>query len=985
MGHSVKMDVTFVQIVIFSIVGHVLSTSEPNIYAPVIVSSETNSRDIPLFRGKIREDETTVRLEPALAAYDNDTVGSARLICRYEIVTNRKNIPFVIELKNRETGEAELKLKEGAKLNYEKRKHYKFNIFAYDCVDPPYDRRSNRAVVLVKVEDSDKYAPVFPQKYYSANMEEKKLYENIIQVTATDSDESEEFKGICGYDIESNEEIPFVIDKNGVLKNTKVVSHEERYNFILKVVARDCGGMVSEPAFININVTEACRNGWKDFPDHVQYTPMMGHRSLAESAHLQICDDSCKPDHISVRLELATKHIGKGCDRDTYSITSQRKLCGGSTDSVDLLPMPTLTSNWTNAIPTDDGHDGDKIYAFDGITNAVEVPDDHVNHKIGKHFTISTWMKHTFPNTVVTTHKNGNKEHIVCMADGDGMNRRHYALFIHNTKLIFVLRQEGENGKDLEVFQPAEWRWELDQINDGEWHHYAISMDFPEVRLYVDGALVEVDEDNFDILDDWPLHPTDRVHFTKLVVGACWRGLEEKYVDHFQGYLASLSLLKDKTESERVIQCLNNCQENLELVNLGEMASGTSVSFNKDQTEYSFTGSNASDIEKLVQQLTYINYRTFPTPGRRNLNVKTSVHCGTTEEILPTVDSFIFVEHSNKPVITIAGHNVVTGNKEALEKGMPVFKDVSIHVDFYVPTNEVEGGEDEEEIMDNETTDLKKPHTQYKLGKATLMQDTMVKKDNSDVLLDMCSMRAEPVLNFYVEHLDMPKDLIEQFNMKLEGIETAAGLVILNADTVANYMKVIQHIGYTHTQAEDLYMRKFIISCSSQSERFVSNEFEIMIAQERMDEPKMILRAHAQNNLHSQDMAVPHFQQIHAASPTNFGMVAIIVVCVGFLIFMIVLGVLRIRAAHYRRPRTVQVDERQEMEWDNSELNITVNPIDQELFEYEENPRKGQILADDSDTDDDVSECFQDDDADFSEEEEERLPGGKMEWDDSAY
>ena len=34
------------------------------------------------------------------------------------------------------------------------------------------------------------------------------------------------------------------------------------------------------------------------------------------------------------------------------------------------------------------------------------------------------------------------------------------------------------------------------------------------------------DEDNMEVLDDWPLHPTDRVHFTKLTVGACWRGME---------------------------------------------------------------------------------------------------------------------------------------------------------------------------------------------------------------------------------------------------------------------------------------------------------------------------------------------------------------------------------------------------------------------------------------------------------------------------
>jgi hypothetical protein len=42
-------------------------------------------------------------------------------------------------------------------------------------------------------------------------------------------------------------------------------------------------------------------------------------------------------------------------------------------------------------------------------------------------------------------------------------------------------------------------------------------------------------------------------------------------------------------------------------------------------TEFSITGQNASDIETLVQKLAYVNYRPFPTPGRRNLNIRTSV------------------------------------------------------------------------------------------------------------------------------------------------------------------------------------------------------------------------------------------------------------------------------------------------------------------------------------------------------------------------
>ena len=59
-------------------------------------------------------------------------------------------------------------------------------------------------------------------------------------------------------------------------------------------------------------------------------------------------------------------------------------------------------------------------------------------------------------------------------------------------------------------------------------------------------------------------------------------------------------------------------------------------------------------------------------------------------------------------------------------------------------------------------------------------------------------------------------------------------------------------------------------------------------------------------------------------------MVVIIVVCVGFLVFMIVLGVIRIRSAHNRTQEVRDVEEKQEMEWDNSALTITVNPMDQE-------------------------------------------------------
>ena len=50
----------------------------------------------------------------------------------------------------------------------------------------------------------------------------------------------------------------------------------------------------------------------------------------------------------------------KGCDRDTYSLESQRQLCGASAHAIDLLPDPKIPGNdWASGMIRDKGEAAD--------------------------------------------------------------------------------------------------------------------------------------------------------------------------------------------------------------------------------------------------------------------------------------------------------------------------------------------------------------------------------------------------------------------------------------------------------------------------------------------------------------------------------------------------------------------------------------------------------------------------------------------------
>lgn len=189
-------------------------------------------------------------------------------------------------------------------------------------------------------------------------------------------------------------------------------------------------------------------SGWTK---RVEYTPGSGSIPLFPSLHLETCEETVW--NIQATVELQTGHIGKGCDRDSYSDRSVRRLCGGSgflpenmqpirgnvrlylfslllssgavRGEVDLLPPPSPAANWTSALPTLPSSDSSLVFSFNGSNHVAVVPDSVVSALSGDHFTLQLWMRRGGANIqAATTQTRGNhkdEETIVCSTVKNGV------------------------------------------------------------------------------------------------------------------------------------------------------------------------------------------------------------------------------------------------------------------------------------------------------------------------------------------------------------------------------------------------------------------------------------------------------------------------------------------------------------------------------------------------------------------------------------
>lgn len=850
------------------------------------------------YHGLIRENDTLVEVTPPIRARGP--------LCSFLILNNKHHGEAPFEIMVIDENEARLRVR--TPLNCEKRRNYKFDIAAVGC-DGSY---SNTVPVHITVTDVNEFSPVFSQPSYVRAVDGGRLYDELLRVEATDRDCTPRYGDVCKYEISTDRTQPFTIDNEGVIRNTEPLEYEKSHNHILSVVAYDCGMKPSAPVMVTIKVNKPCVAGWKDVAERVEYAAGGGAVSLFPVARLSLCHSevACEATtRIQATVTLQTARDHSGCDRDTYPVHAQKTQCGLDASTIDLLPAPGAGNEWVKSLKLEAGHEAEQVFVFDGSSTSAIVPESLMAHKIASTFSISTWMKHAPP----PDHDKHRKEHVLCLADDHKMNRHHYALFVRNCRLILLLRRDFGDG-DLNIFRPAEWRWKIPEVCDNEWHHYAINVRFPNVELFVDGEPYHsADGKSPEVIDDWPLHPAHGVN-TTLTVGACWQGTESDMKHMFTGSLAGLAVLQAAVHAPRHYVCVAHCRE------------GLSLAPDLYLRQVSVQGDGVADVETLLRKVTYTDSRAFPTPGRRNVHVATTITCdnGHILKARP-VESYIMVLQPQTPSILINGSGDCARDYAHFRSALRVFPDLTVRVMGH-------GGE--------------------KVAEQAAQK------------LDSCVVSVYPALNPDHEALSLKHSEQLPLRFDIRAAVTRDGVSLSGADSVHNYQTVLREIEYSNKKPAYYLNRVFKLTCSELNGRFTSNEYvqtltvvhphmsgdsrdvrsgmaDKMDAVQRdnnmvsgmggkgnmgaMGGPR-VFAAHAQRDQHSVEVPTPRVTAIHQAN--NHVALLIGVVCCGMLVLCGGMLVARARTPR-RRLRTSHQQPATDMTWDDSALTITVNPMDQ--------------------------------------------------------
>ncbi|TRZ09939.1 hypothetical protein HGM15179_017168 [Zosterops borbonicus] len=509
-----------------------------------------------------------------------------------------------------------------------------------------------------------------------------------------------------------------------------------------------------------------------------------------------------------------------------------------------------------------------------------------------------------------------------------------------------------------------------EEICDKEWHYYVVNVEFPVVTLYMDGTTYEP----YLVTNDWPIHPS---HIAmQLTVGACWQGGEvtkPRFAQYFHGSLASLTIRPGKIESQKVISCLQACKEGLDINSLESLGQGIKYHFNPSQSVLVMEGDDIENINQALRKVSYINSRQFPTAGIRRLKVSSKVQCFGEDVCIsiPDIDAYVMVFQANEPKITITGmdHFARPAAQFESERGVILLPDIRIVSTVTKMEHSV---------------DLREHN---RANKQAVVEEMLHNLDFCDILVIGAELDPEQ------ECLEL--DHGELQGKHLDAINSTAGYSIYGVDSMFSYEQVLRQLRYRNWGTSATSDRKFRVKCSELNGRYTSNEFNLEVN---------ILHSSNSNFMeHVNHMIVqPQFLQsvqhpegsvsaLHSSVVPSMATI-VIIICVSVLVLVITLGVFRLRTAHQHGSMGHEGTKENEMDWDDSALTITINPM-----EKYEKPHQTEEESEGEDIDDEEEDTTsaESDDSEEEEEEEEEVVVQKghkqnatrqeqLEWDDST-
>ncbi|KAE9550215.1 hypothetical protein FO519_006582 [Halicephalobus sp. NKZ332] len=924
------------------------------------------------FIGLIREDQQVVSIAPRLAI-----LSETGPVCKYEFVsTSGDELPFEAVIQNEHEGTAIVKVKDGFSLDCS-RNEFSIKVVAVKCHDEK--TRSEPVPLKITVKDTNNHAPEFDAPWYSFDVEEGHIYKVIAKVYANDKDCGQPYGTICRYEITNAlEKSPFRMSDDGVLSNIVPLNYSDAQSHILTIVAHDCGMRRSKSTLITINVIPKCHSKISNVEDS-EY--VSGDQMLLPKSEISFCkseESVCVPKQVEAKLVL------------TVDKSSNSNVCGLDKDTVDLLAKPIEKS--APASPEDEDEDDDdedseseennsvveeEKYLFDGKSNSVIVPSSLMKSPIPEKFTLSFNMKHSRGSK----EDQSTKQNILCESDENHLNRHHFAVYIRHCKLELLLRREAEHA--TAEFRAAEWRWSTPEVCDNEWHSYSILFNnLDDVQLYIDGKKFSENDRNPEILDDWPLHETKGLK-TRLTVGACWHARSQNMVQYFNGYLSSVKLLPGKVEKLEAINCDHEPSEKL-VLSEDKLKPGDIVIFNKNQNEITLKANDEAELSKLIQKVKFNSKNSKKLKAKIEITAKESCQDGK-EIFIEPIEMKISSKKAENKTLSISGMNMINTDQRSLKVGTSMLPDVEITVTQ----------------ADEET------------GKPVDV--------TGESKLSWCRINMNPSRDMDLEYFSSPAALIASLNVDFE--HDKQGIMLKGEESVKGYKDILSKIHYFNTRPESYNKRLYTIQCLLSGSKVLSNDFTVTMTieggsetpdvpvervpmksiesiVESIENDEELLKFGKQfeqpfesnrlQNILEMDLPRPKALLSHRGYEVGQGAVAggaiaiVVVICVGFLLVLLVVGVMKMRDTPLPRRRK-RKSQSEGMEWDDSGMNITMNPLE----DVEKNA--GAVFSEEDEEEDSSDNESYHDEEDMTEDDEDSdvLPhsgGGRpgLEWDDST-